>query len=334
MIFRAVRYQVSFWNGARLLDAELVIPAALGPRRAAVLVGGTSGPRDRGRWVEELALSGIATLSWDSPGWGTSAGPRRWQAPDERTLEVVAAAQFLHDLLDVSPGGVALVGADSGCWSAALGAALCSRVSALVLLTPPCTGAAAQEVHRLGQRLRAHGFVSAEVALAQLVLRERIRRLDAGQDAAAVLAAEAPCRHAPWYGWLPGTTPAELEAFRTLADYDPASVLSSVSCPVLGVLGADDGGTPVAANAQLLAGALASSPSPDSDVLVLDRTDPAFATVAAHGWEAPVAGQWREPQGPGGWGPEVVSAVAGWLGPRLGRHGVPAARPAAVPRAG
>src|SRR5690348_16614972 len=126
MIFRAVRYQVSFWNGTRLLDADLVVPAALGPRRAAVLVGGASVPGDHGRWVESLALAGIATLSWDSPGWGTSAGPRLWQAPDERTLEVVAAAQFLHGLLDVSPGGVAVIGADTGCWSATLAAALCS----------------------------------------------------------------------------------------------------------------------------------------------------------------------------------------------------------------
>jgi hypothetical protein len=328
MMFRAVRYQVSFWNGTHLLDADLVIPAALGPRRAAVRVGGGSAPRDRGRWVEELALAGVATLSWDSPGWGTTVGPRRWQGPDERTLEVVAAAQFLHDLLDIAPGGVALIGADSGCWSAALGAALCSRVSALVLLAPPCTGAHAQEVHRLGQRLRGWGFTSAEVALAQLVLRERIRRLAAGEDPAAVLDAEAPCRQAPWYEWLPGTTVGELEAFAGLADYDPAAVLASVGCPVLGVLGADDPGTPARENAQLLHQALANSPSPDRDVLVLDRTDPAFATVAAHGWEAPGTAQWQEPRGPGDWTPEVVSAVAGWLGPRLGRYGVPAAAPA------
>jgi hypothetical protein len=102
---------------------------------------------------------------------------------------------------------------------------------------------------------------------------------------------------------------------------------------VLGVLGTDDAGTPAAENARLLAQALRTSPAAESDVLVLDRTDPAFATVAAHGWEPPVTTHWREPEGPGDWGPEVVAALAGWLGPRLGRHGLPAARPAAVPRA-
>lgn len=68
-----------------------------------------------------------------------------------------------------------------------------------MLLSPPCADGIWQEPHRLGLRLRAAGFICAEVELAQLMLRERIRRLAAGQDGATVFAAEAACWHAPWY---------------------------------------------------------------------------------------------------------------------------------------
>jgi uncharacterized protein len=310
--FEAMRYQVSFGNASRPLSGDLVIPAGMGPHPVAVLVSGTSGPRDQGRWVQALAQYGLATLSWDSPGWGSSPGALHWQAPDERTMEVVAAMDFLQGVRDVSPDGVALIGSDSGGWAAALGAVLSSRVSALVLIAPPCTGAMNQEVHRLGQRLHGRGFSPAETALAQLVLTERIRRLMEGDDAAAVLRTEAPCWHAPWYGCLPGVTTAELEAFATLADFHPAAALPSIDCPLLGVFGEDDPATPGWANAHLLSEMLGLTHGRDRQILVLPRTDDAF--IAAD------SGGWRPPMPPGDWHPDVAAAVCSWLAPRLSPH--------------
>lgn len=325
MSVEAIRYQVWFPGAASRLEADLVIPAGPGPYPAAVLVGGTSGPRDRGRWIEMLALYGLATLSWDSPGWGASPGLRRWQAPDERTMEIVAALEFLRGVRDVAPGRVALVGSDAGAWAAALSAALASQVAALVLLAPPCTGAAPQELVRLGQRLSGRGFISAEVSLAQLILHERIRRLAAGADPMAVLQSEAPCRHAPWYGWLPGTSPAEVAAFATLAGYHPATLLPLVRCPILGVYGADDPATPVRENAIMLRDALLATPGRDQQVFVLPRTDEAFTAQDMPGQVGPRV--------PGDWNGELVSAVCGWLVPRL-RGGTAPGVAESVPRAG
>ena len=312
MMFQAVRYQVSFWNGSVPLQGDLVIPPGPGPHPAVVLVNGTSGPRDRGRWIDAVAHCGMATLTWDSPGWGGSeGGPRAWQAPDQRTMEVLAAVDFLRDVRDVSATGVGVIGSDLGCWAAALAAGLSSRVASLVLLSPPAVGGMWQELHRLGQRLRAGGFITAEIGLAQLVLRERIRRLAAGQDGATILAAEAACRHAPWYGWLPGTTVAEIEAFGTVASYDPGGLLGPVRCPVLAVFGADDTESPAWEGAETVRRALASAAPRDHQVVVLPRTDDALRPV----WAADGAG----PRAPGDWHPDLVGYITDWLAPRIGR---------------
>lgn len=79
------------------------------------------------------------------------------------------------------------------------------------------------------------GFLSAEAQLAQAVMRERVRRLWAGQSGRAVLDAEAACRHAPWYRRLPGTAAEEIDAFAMVARYDARTLLSLVPCPVLAV---------------------------------------------------------------------------------------------------
>jgi predicted esterase len=330
MSFEAVRYRASFAGTSGSLDADLTIPAWLGPHPAVVLVGGRSGPRDRGRWVQTLAWYGLAVLSWDSPGWGNSAGTRRWQAPDERTLEVVSAVEFLRTVRDVSPDRIAVIGSDTGCWAAALGAALSSHIAATAMLAAPCGGAPAQEANRLGQRLHAHGFAPEEIALAQLVLGERIRRLAQGDDPGAILAAEAPCRTSEWYGWLPGNSVGELVAFATLADYHPPTVMASVHCPVLGVYGEDDPATPAWPNAQLLHDALAASPGRDHQVMVLPHTDDAFAPQAATTWLDPVtsgsasglpsAGSWTMVRMPGDWHRDLAGAVSDWLASRLGPY--------------
>jgi pimeloyl-ACP methyl ester carboxylesterase len=309
MIFQPARYPVAFWNGSVQLRGDLVIPPGPGPHPVLVLVGANGGPRDRGRWVHMIAQGGLGTLSWDSPGWGGSTGQRCWQAPDERTMEVLAAVDFLRDVRGVCTA-VGVIGADLGCWAAVLAAGLSSRVEALVLLSPSGAAGIGHQVLRLGQRLRGAGFIQAEIGLAQLVLTERIRRLAQGADGATVLASEAPCRHAPWYQWLPGTTPAEIEAFGGLAAYDLPTLLASVRCPVLGLLGADDPST-LAWHAEALQLHLRSSLSGDHQVAVLPRTDDALRPV----WVADSAG----PGQPGDWHPELVGFVTQWLVPRIGR---------------
>src|SRR4051812_20194252 len=157
MFFQSVRYQVTFWNGSQLLQGDLVIPPGPGPHPAVLLFGGTPGPRDRGRWINMLAQSGLAVLSWDSPGWGGSTGERGWQPPGERTMELLAAVDFLREVRDVHGDRLGVIASDLGCWSGALAAGLSSRVGALIMLTPPCTGAMSHELIRIEHRMRGLG---------------------------------------------------------------------------------------------------------------------------------------------------------------------------------
>lgn len=305
-------------SGTAVLPGDLVLPPGLGPHPAAVLVTAASGPRDRGNWVTGLARSGLAVLTWDSPGFGESPGLPQWQAPDVRALEVGAAVDLLRSLPETVRPGIGVIGVDSGCWAAALAAALASRVAALALVAPPYGGAAQHEVSRLAHRVRGQGFSRAEADLAVAVLLQRIRRLRLGQDGESIWAGEAPCRTAPWYPLLPGTRPAEIRAFGTLDLYRPEALLAAVGCPVLGVLGTDDPATSGPENLAALRSV--SSVRRDLEVAVLPRTDAVFGGLARG---APVS------RPPGDWSPEVVLCLADWMVPRIRRWQPPAGDPLA-----
>jgi len=312
MIFEAARHSVSFWNGSAMLVGDLVIPAGPGPHPVVILVPGVSGPRERGRWSEDLAQGGLATLTWDSPGWGESFGLGTWQPPNQRAMEILAGVDFLHTMCSISTQGIAVIGADLGGWAAVLAAALSSRIEALVLLTPPIVSTAHQIVDRLARRLRVAGFISAEIDLAQAVLCERVRRLGAGHSPDSIYASEAACRPAPWYPWLPGTTPSDIEAFATVLAYDPWTLIRPLQCPILAVLGEDDPATPAYQGAELLRRVFTTPEQHDRHIAVLPRTDNGLRPV----WAADGDG----PQLPGDWNPETVSTITSWVTPRIGHR--------------
>lgn len=110
---------------------------------------------------------------------------------------------------------------------------------------------------------------------------------------------------------MPGTTPAEIEAFGSVARYHPASLLAPVRCPVLAVFGADDTGVPAYQNAETMRLALQAPGYRDHQVVVLPRTDDALRPL----WAADGAG----PREPRDWHPELVGFVTDWLAPRIGR---------------
>ena len=312
MIFDAERHEVRFWHGSQLLEGEVVVPPGPGPHPAAALVGGAGGRRDRSGWADELASGcGLLTLSWDAPGWGRSPGRRGWQSPDRRALELLAGVGFLAGAQECRDGSVVIAGASAG-WAALFAAGLSSRVEALVLISPPGIDAVGHELERLALRLRGRGFISAEVGLAQAVLTERIRRLAAGQDGAAVYASEAACRHAPWYPWLPGTTAEEIESFGAIARLDLHAMAAAVRCPVLAVFGLDEQGARVWHRAEQVRQALGSSPQPDHEVLVM----PGSTSLSA----GPVWSLHRDGPRPVGDRPlDVVGLISTWTSQRLGR---------------
>ncbi|HET9656775.1 MAG TPA: hypothetical protein VFP72_15590 [Kineosporiaceae bacterium] len=367
MIFQAMRTPVSFAHQSGRLDGDLLVPPGPAPYPAVAVVGGSCGPRDTGRWVEEIAHAGLLTLSWDSPGWGRTAAPpttstsgiplhgmaapgrepgrhpghptptrheqrqlyavpdgggsaspggsapaHAWRSPDQRASEVLAAVEHLAGSTEVPVRGVGLIAADLGSWAGIFATALSSQVEALVLLSPPVTSLMEAESERLGRRLKAMGFISAEIDLARAVLQERIRRLQRGENARTVHAAEAACRQAPWYRWLPGTTPEEIEAFGGLAGYDLGTMLSLVRCPVLAVFVEQPQAAITWRDAELLHRTLEFRRERDHRVVVL----PGAASRQVVTWDLTRNGPRPVQQG----GTDVIGLITRWIRPRLGHR--------------
>lgn len=310
MLFQATRTSVSFGHGSTPVAGDLVVPAGPSPHPAVALVGGVSGPRDTSRWVDELAHSGLMTLSWDSPGWGDTPGSGAWQSPDQRMPELLAAVDYLTGP-EVPASGVGLIAEDLGSWAGIMAAGLSPQVEALVLLSPPLSDLLMQEAERLGRQLRARGFSSAEVQLAQAVLLERCRRLATGQSGHAVLAAEAACRHAPWYPWLPGTTAEEFEAYAAIARYDAWTLLSMVRCPVLAVFVEHEQPATVWRDAELARQALDTRSGHDHRVLVM----PAAGSGQVITWDLARTGPTILQEGSF----DLIALIADWLRPRVSR---------------
>jgi hypothetical protein len=153
------------------------------------------------------------------------------------------------------------------------------------------------------------GFISAETQLAQAVLLERSRRLAAGQSGHAVLAAEAACRHAPWYRWLPGATAEELQAYAAIARYDAWTLLSMVRCPVLAVFVEHEQRVTVWRDAELARQALDTRSSHDHRILVM----PTAGSGRVITWDLARTGPAMLQEGSF----DLIALIADWLRPRL-----------------
>jgi hypothetical protein len=311
MYFQAVRDQVQFWNGSTPVAADLVVPAGPGPYPAVAVVGACSGPRDRTPWIGELAHGGLMALSWDSPGWGESPGRRAWQAPDQRVPEVLAAVDFLARDPGVPAGGVGVVAGELGAWAGIMAAAMSRRIEALVLVSPPMGAFSGHELDRVGRALRGNGFITAEVELAQAVLRSRLRQVRSGIPSRVVLAGEAACRSAPWYPWLPASTPEELDAFSGIDDHDPRTLLGTLACPVL-VVYVDRGTPAVWRDAQIAHRYLQARGMHDHRVVVV----PDASRYPSMIWEVDGDGPRMRPGSP----TNPVAVIGEWLAGRISRH--------------
>ncbi|MDQ1292203.1 MAG: Hydrolase 4 protein [Actinomycetota bacterium] len=316
VLLAPVRTPVSFWNGMDRLVGDLVLPAWQGPHPVAVFVEGAGpGGRDQGSWPDRLAAAGIGSLAFDKPGCGESTGDWTQQTLRDRATEVLVAVDAIRALPEVDEQAVALIGGSQGAWVASLAAANSDDIAALVMSSGPAVGVLAQEFYRLGRQLPAHGFSRDEVSLAQALLRERLRRLLAGAHPEEVYAAEAACHNAPWYGFMPGTTPEEMAFVARVAGYDPVPVLAAIRCPLLALYGQDDVFIPVEESLRVLERTLAASRHEDHDMVVVPHADHGLRIFTGDGPTQLVYGHYS----PGEIAPGVLELIVTWLDRRIGR---------------
>jgi pimeloyl-ACP methyl ester carboxylesterase len=314
VLFEPAIEEMAFTHQGNHLVGDLVAPPWPGPHPAVVFVEGSGpGGRDLGSWPTRLAAAGFVSLAYDKPGSGASTGDWTRQTLTDRAQETAAAVRAVQDRGEVLDHAVALIGGSQGGWVAQLAPSLSPSVAAVVTVSGPGVGVLAQEEFRLRHQLPAEGFTDHDALEALALLREQIARVGAGEDPATVHAAHAAWHGAAWYSLLAGTTPESIAFLAGIAEYEPASALARLTCPLLSIFGADDVLVPVAESVRIIATTLDAAGHEDHQTVVFPRADHNIRVYAGEGPPQVRQGHYV----PGERAPGFDELVVTWLQRRL-----------------
>jgi pimeloyl-ACP methyl ester carboxylesterase len=268
--------EVTFANGSVTVAGTLTIPPGRGPFPAVVMITG-SGAQNRDEELfgfrpfrvlaDHLARHGIAALRYDDRGIGGSSGSVADSTTEDFAADALAGLDLLGRRAEIDAARIGLLGHSEGATAAAIAAARSPRVSFVVMMAGTALrgdevlrgqaadlaragGATDEAVARiLAEHRRVTDAVRAGAPRAELA--EAVRALSRAQIA-AMPEAQRQAIGDPDKA-IERTLDAHLASvqsrwFRYLLDFDPASALARVTCPVLALFGALDLQVPPAAN--------------------------------------------------------------------------------------
>lgn len=258
------------------LGGMLTVPAGPGPFPAVVLVSDT-GPHDRnatageyqpmGALADHLTRRGVAVLRFDDRGVGASAGDLTNASIADLTTDIQAGMNFLRTRPEIDVTRIGLIGHGEGGNVALLAAAQPlppAFVVALAAYGLPGNTVILQQQKAL---LRAIGVQEPEVVAFsryQQEMQEVVRQTPDSKKARETLIKLMRQNDASLDTTTARNRAAELTSYRYryFLDFNPATRLSEVKCPVLLLNGAVDQN--VAADANL--GALVKALGTNRDV--------------------------------------------------------------------
>jgi uncharacterized protein len=235
---------VEFSSGDVVLAGWLAVPVRDEALAGVVLVGG-SGPSDRDNGTyfppirEHLVDAGMAVLSYDKRGVGSSSGDWLDSTLDDLATDATAALGFLCAQPGVRGGTAGLLGHSEGGW-VALGAAA-GRDDVPWVITSGCPGMtpAAQERHSLAGALRRAGEQDADRMLALFDrLVEAGRRDGDFAEAARIVSSARPSQ--AFLDYWSGMDERLWEFLKRSQDHDPVPDALRLRCPHLAVFGGAD----------------------------------------------------------------------------------------------
>lgn len=241
---------VEFSSGDVVLAGWLAAPVRDEALAGVVLVGG-SGPSDRDNGTyfppirEHLADAGIAVLSYDKRGVGSSSGDWLDSTLDDLAADATAALGFLCAQPEVRAGTAGLLGHSEGGWVVLRAAA--GRDDVPWVITSGCPGMtpAAQERHALAGVLRRAGEQDAGSMLALFDrLVEAGRRDGDFAEAARIVSSARPSR--AFRDYWSDMDERLWEFLKRTQDHDPVPDALRLRCPHLAVFGGADELVPVA----------------------------------------------------------------------------------------
>jgi uncharacterized protein len=280
-------HEVTFTNGSISLAGTLSVPQGAGPFPAVVLLTG-SGPQNRDEEIlgfkvfrviaDHLTRHGIAVLRHDDRGVGTSTGNIAQATTADFAGDALAAVALLRARPDIVAGKVGLFGHSEGAAVASIAAARSTDVAFIVLLAG--TGVRGDAVLRQQAADGARALGASDAAVDRILAAHRAATaavLSGVSDEAATAAVRALIE-----AQIDGLPPAQQAAvgdreayvarrlapnvasmrspwMRFMLDFDPATPLARVSCPVLAIFGDKDTQVPPSLNRAPVERALAGN---------------------------------------------------------------------------
>jgi uncharacterized protein len=275
------REEVSFHNGEVTLTGTLTRPMKKGPHPAIVLIHG-SGPEDRnflGPWIDFFARQGLAVLSYDKRGTGTSGGDWKQSGIEELGGDAQAAFRYLRSRADIDGGRIGLFGISQGGWIAPLVAARNPEVAFIVLHAGASVPVVRQGELLLEHELRAYGLPEEEIAeaLAYQRLDDEFTRSGQGWEKLQEAYRKASEAKEPWLYSEPQPPDAWFRTmYRKMMDFDPVPFWRQVKCPVLAFFGELDHNVPPQPNVEILEKLLSSAGHAAHTIKVLPKANHLF----------------------------------------------------------
>jgi uncharacterized protein len=244
-------------NGEVTLGATLYLPRSGVPMPGIVFVAGiVARGGDIHFLADQFASRGIAVLTYDRRGLGTSTGDPRAGFVSHAS-DAAAAVRFLRARKDIDASRVGIRGQSQGAWIAPLAA---TQVPvAFVIAT---AGGSVQpwesETYAVPARMRSHGFTEAEVAEASRYMEMlfEVGRTGKGWQELAAKMDGLRASGARWFGRY-GSVPPSLERLRATWErefsYDPIPALEKLKVPLLAMSGEKDVYSPAAESLRAIA---------------------------------------------------------------------------------
>jgi uncharacterized protein len=162
---------VTFQNGNIVLAGRLTKPITSAIHPALVMVHG-SGAVSRYEFqplAELFASLGIAVLTYDKRGVGSSSG--QWQSATYQELaeDALAGLKYLQLRSDITPTQIGMWGISQGGWLVLLSTSLSRDISFIIAVSTPGLNPSQQELWRVEHMLQVDGFSPADIQKALVI---------------------------------------------------------------------------------------------------------------------------------------------------------------------
>jgi dienelactone hydrolase len=266
--------EVSFRNGAVTLYGTLCLPHSPERHPGVVLLQGSGGET---RWgtnrfiADRFARSGIAALSYDKRGSGSSTGDWKSSSYDDLANDALAAIDLLASRPDIDPKRIGLHGHSEGGIIAPIATAHAPGKVAFVVAEDTVAGLIRnQDVYRVNHAIREAGFTDAEIKRAMAMYMLMLDVACGTKPYRELETASQPAQATRWYQWL-GIPPENSYLwswYPKVGNLDTLVFWKQVLVPVLLVYGEHDQLVPVDESLAKIAAALDTAKTPYTAIIV------------------------------------------------------------------